>query len=577
MSLAHIIDNTTRVGLLKKLIHEKKFLKIIEVHNGLSGLIASDTTVSLEDGSEMEFDGMWESSLTDSASKGFPDVEIVSFDSRLQTINQILEVTKKPMIVDGDTGGDFNHFEYLVKRLERAGVSMVIIEDKKYPKRNSLESGTKQDLEDIPVFTEKLRRGLAIKSNPDFMIVSRIESLIAGYGMKDAIERAENYLKANCDGIMIHSKSSDPEEILTFAEQFYSFPEELIRNKILICVPTTYNTITNKELHEAGFHCIIHANHLLRASYKAMEHVCQKILLNDRSFEVDNDCAPVKQIFKIVGFIDIKEKDKTAAQTLKSKIKVIIPAAGADNLAQECKKPVSLIEINGKPILQRQMETLAKTGIDNIVVIKGYEAHQFEIENIRYLHNPDYQNTHILKSLLISQEEWDNPFLYINSDILFSENIIHSILTHDNDEEIDILLVVDDSYQHHKHNIDKQLDLVRTSQTHSKEFVRKVTDIIQENVEYIGKKINKEIAHYEFIGMAYFSRRGAKILKDVYNSLSNHAGNFHESESLQKASFTDIIQEIVERKYPVKVLKTYQGWMEIHNRKDMEAAQYFYK
>ena len=158
MSLRHIIDNKTRIRLLRRLIKKNKFIRVIEAHNGLSALLANDTKIKLETGREKEFDAIWESSLTDSASKGFPDIEVVSFDSRLHTINEILEVTSKPLIVDGDTGGDFNQFEYAVKRLERAGVSMVIIEDKTFPKRNSLEAGTKQDLEKIEVFAEKIKR-----------------------------------------------------------------------------------------------------------------------------------------------------------------------------------------------------------------------------------------------------------------------------------------------------------------------------------------------------------------------------------------------------------------------------------
>src|SRR3990167_6173546 len=208
MSLRHIIDNKTRIRLLRRLIKKNKFIRVIEAHNGLSALLANDTKIKLETGREKEFDAIWESSLTDSASKGFPDIEVVSFDSRLHTINEILEVTSKPLIVDGDTGGDFNQFEYAVKRLERAGVSMVIIEDKTFPKRNSLEAGTKQDLEKIEVFAQK------IKIHKDFMIVARMESLIVGHGIKEALRRARICLKAGADGIMIHSKLTEPTEIL---------------------------------------------------------------------------------------------------------------------------------------------------------------------------------------------------------------------------------------------------------------------------------------------------------------------------------------------------------------------------
>jgi len=210
MSLTNSIDNNKRVSLLKLKLGLKKHLKIIEVHNGLSALIGEKIQLDSKSGQKIEFDGFWESSLTDSASKGFPDIELVGLDSRLDTINQILEVTNKPIIVDGDTGGDFNQFEYMVKRLERAGVSMVIIEDKIFPKRNSLAAGTKQELENLEIFSEKINRGIKIKQNKDFMVVARLESLIAGLGLADAIERCQAYLKAGADGIMIHSKEQNP-------------------------------------------------------------------------------------------------------------------------------------------------------------------------------------------------------------------------------------------------------------------------------------------------------------------------------------------------------------------------------
>ena len=438
MTLHHRIDNTTRVSQLKKILQQKGHLKIMEAHNGLSGLIVNTTRIPLEAGGVLEFDGLWESSLTDSASKGHPDIEVIGFDSRLDTI--------KPMIVDGDTGGDVNQFEYMVKKLERAGVSMVIIEDKVFPKRNSLESGTRQVLEDPMIFAEKIKRGQAIKLNPDFMIVGRIESLIAGFGLSDALERAKIYLEAGADGIMIHSKSTQPDEILEFARQFYQFSPELIRDKLLICVPTTYNIITDQALFDAGFQVVIHANQLLRAAYKAMEQVAQKILRHDRSFEADSDCAPVRKLFEVVGFLDVTEKDKSMASKLKSKTKVIIPAAGKNNLAATLQCPVSLIEIQGKTVLERQMEALSKNGLDNLTVIRGYEADQFKMENITYYNNSDFEKTHILHSLFLAESEMDGPFITLHSDILFHESLIRSLLGFEGQEDSDIILVVDSSY-----------------------------------------------------------------------------------------------------------------------------------
>jgi phosphoenolpyruvate phosphomutase len=577
MSLLHIVDNKTRVSLLKRKIAEKKFVRIIEAHNGLSALIANDAKITLENGVEKEFDGIWESSLTDSASKGFPDIEVVGFDSRLETINQILEVTNKPMIVDGDTGGDFNQFEYTVKRLERAGVSMVIIEDKVFPKRNSLEKGARQDLEKIEVFAEKINRGVKIKTNPDFMVVARLESLIAGYGLDDALMRAEACLKADVDGIMIHSKSTDPTEILEFAKAYYAFPKKLKAGKILIAVPTTYNSITDTELQKVGFQVVIHANHQLRAAYKAMEDITHTILKHDRSFEADALITSVKTVFNKVGFMSVKKKDEEVADKLKSKIKVIIPAAGISELGEKLDTPKSLISIGGKTILQRQVATLEKAGLDNVVVITGFHADKYTTENIKYYNNTKYQNTHIMHSLFTAEKELKSPFILIYSDVLFSSNIVNSLKALENTEGNDIVLVADSSYEHHKHEKHKKLDLIRSNKSAAAEPVRKVVDEMDEKVMYIGKKITDDIAHYEFVGIAYFSEKGAAIINDVYHSMKKKSGTLQEAPSFDQLSFTDVVQEIVDRGYPVNILKTYQGWMEIHNEEDIKIAEKVFK
>lgn len=286
-------DNT-----IKQLIKNKGFIRVIEVHNGLSALIVEQFSLAGTSGESLSFDAFWESSFTDSASKGLPDIEIVTLESRLETISQILQATSKPLIVDGDTGGDFNYFEYMVKKYENVGVSMIIIEDKVFPKKNSLTNST-HILENVNAFAEKIKRGIATRKNSEFMIVARLEGLIAGHSMKETLERAEAFLKAGADGIMIHSKKTDAKEVLDFAALYRKLPKDLTEEKVLVCVPTTYSRITAKELASHGFNIVIYANHLLRSSYKAMEETCKTILLNDRSFEAESLCVPLKDLFEI--------------------------------------------------------------------------------------------------------------------------------------------------------------------------------------------------------------------------------------------------------------------------------------
>ena len=279
-----------RMKSLKELIYSKKPVRILEAHNGLTGLIVEKTKVE-KDGKVREFDGMWISSLCDSTAKGKPDIELVDLTSRLNTINDILEVTTKPIIVDGDTGGQIEHFVYTVKTLERLGVSAIIIEDKTGLKKNSLfGTDVKQTQDTIGHFCEKIRAGREARVTSDFMIISRIESLIAKAGMDDAIKRAEAYIEAGTDGIMIHSKEKDGTEIIEFCEKY----AKLERRVPLIVVPTSYNFMKEEQLVELGVSVIIYANHLIRSAYPAMVNTAKSILENERSKEASENCMPIK-------------------------------------------------------------------------------------------------------------------------------------------------------------------------------------------------------------------------------------------------------------------------------------------
>ncbi len=285
-----------RMKSLKELIYSKKPVRILEAHNGLTGLIVEKTKVERE-GKIKEFDGMWISSLCDSTAKGKPDIELVDLTSRLNTINDILEVTTKPIIVDGDTGGQIEHFVYTVKTLERLGVSAIIIEDKTGLKKNSLfGTEVEQTQDNVDHFCDKIRAGREARVTSDFMIISRIESLIAGAGMEDAINRAKAYIQAGSDGIMIHSKEKDGKEITEFCRRYNEF-----ENKVpLVVVPTSYNFMTEEQLVELGVSVIIHANHLIRSAYPAMVNTAKSILEYGRSKEASMNCMPIKEILTLI-------------------------------------------------------------------------------------------------------------------------------------------------------------------------------------------------------------------------------------------------------------------------------------
>ncbi len=278
---------------LKRLIDAKPIVRIMEVHNALSGLIVENVK---SDGAK-EYDGMWSSSLTDSTSKGKPDIEAVDVTARINTINEIFEVTTKPMIYDADTGGIAEHFAFTVRTLERTGVSAVIIEDKTGLKKNSLfGNDVAQTQDSIENFCHKIHIGKRAQVTDDFMIIARIESLILDKGMEDAIERAKAYIKAGADGIMIHSRQKTPDEILEFCAILRTFNEAIP----IVVVPTSFNQITAHELSLAKINVIIYANHMLRAAYPGMQRVAKSILENDRSFEAEQELLPINDILNLI-------------------------------------------------------------------------------------------------------------------------------------------------------------------------------------------------------------------------------------------------------------------------------------
>lgn len=285
-----------RRGRLRKLIDMKQTITAIEAHSGITGLIAEKTTV-LQDGRTYQFDAMWVSSLCDSTAKGKPDIELVDMSSRLRTIDDIMEVTTKPIILDGDTGGLVEHFVYNVKTLERIGVSAVIIEDKTGLKKNSLFGTEAEQTQDsIEHFCQKIQAGKRAQKTREFMIIARIESLILERGMEDALERASAFVKAGADGIMIHSRKEDPAEIFEFVEKFRA--ED--KNTPLVVVPTAFHSVTEQEFKDRGVNIIIYANQLTRSGFPAMKKAAETILRNHRAKEADEMCMSIKEILTLI-------------------------------------------------------------------------------------------------------------------------------------------------------------------------------------------------------------------------------------------------------------------------------------
>tara|TARA_B100000579_G_C22836936_1_gene859347 strand:+ start:1322 stop:2620 length:1299 start_codon:yes stop_codon:yes gene_type:complete len=289
-------NSNSRVSILKRLINSKKIVRVLESHSALTGLIVEN--LKIEKGDKIEtFDAMWSSSLTDSTLRGKPDNQSVDYSTRISGLNEIMDVTTKPVIFDGDNGGRVEHIKFLVRSLERAGVSALVLEDKSGLKKNSLyknQSGVKQ--ESIKKFCKKLNVASSSKISDDFYVIARIESFILGKNLNDAINRAESYVKSGADAILIHSKEKEPKEIFDFSKKF-------LKSKYyrpIVAVPSTYSKTFEKDLIKNGVKIVIYANHLLRSSYPSMVNTAKSILKDQRTFKIEKNLTPINQILDLI-------------------------------------------------------------------------------------------------------------------------------------------------------------------------------------------------------------------------------------------------------------------------------------
>ena len=312
---------------------------------------------------------------------------------------------------------------------------------------------------------------------------------------------------------------------------------------------------------------MIRANHLLRSSYKAMEEAAVSILAHDRSFESEAICAPTSKIFQVVGFDKIKEQDQI--YDVAQRLSVIIPAAGKDPVFSGI--PKSMVRVGGRPILDHQVERIRKSGLTNnkVVVVRGFEGGQFTRTDVEYFENPNYSDTHSLHSLFCAETAMERGFLLVYSDILFDEALVSRL----SQSGEDIVLLLDNSYRYHTHEVDKKLELVVSDRRYATNPRRLVAGS-PVAITRIGKEVPQQVADYEFVGLAYLSEKGAEIIRKVYwDALSKKPAPFHEAASFERASIVDIFQEVIDLGFPVLGMEVSTGWIEIHNQVDVAKAE----
>lgn len=541
---------------LRSLFKKDKIIRIVGAHDGLSAKLIE----------QVGFDGIWASGLEISTSYAVPDASILTMSQYLERACEMNDASSLPVIADCNTGfGNSNNVIHMVKKYESSGIAAVCIEDKHFPKVNSFIPG-RQLLAPVSEFVGKIMAAKNAQATKEFMVITRIEALIAGWGMEEALKRANAYVDAGADAILIHSKSKSPQEIIEFLK--------LWKNRApVVAIPTTYPSITAKKLESLGVKMVIYANQGMRAAIKSMRDTLKKIYVDGSTEMVEDKIASMQEVFDLQGMSQMKMLEEKYLRTERETVKAIILAAGApknqESLMPLLKDtPVAMLDINGKSLLQRNIETLNMAGMGDITVTVGYHKEKINLEGINIIENKDYDKKGILHSLMLAEEKLNGKILFCYGDILFEKSLLNKVL----ELEDDIVIVVDSTFK--KLNTrNKKLDLVITKEKPAL-TPRLVSSKKLKTILKIGPGISEDKADYEFIGMALFSSRGIEIFKKEYqHTKDKYCGRpFHESPSFDKASFTSMIQELIDKNIVVSALEVNSGWMEIHTFENYKQA-----
>lgn len=546
---------------LKKLLNESEIITVVGAHDAISAKLIE----------EAGFGGIWASGFGISAAQQCkPDASILTMTESLQVTKAMCDAVKIPVIADCDNGfGNAINVMRTVVEYEAIGVSGICIEDNIFPKRCSFYPGVKRELVSLEEHAGKIRAAKKSQRNEDFVVIARTEALIAGWGQAEALKRALAYADAGADAILVHSKSSTFEELKDFAA---SWTSEIP----LVIVPTIFSSVSLDELAQSGFKMVIYANQILRSSIFSMKKTLNKLTEAGNAKAVDDHIVSLQEVYDLIGVSDLKANETEFLPKSGEKVHAIIMAAGfeIDLLPLIEDKPKALLDVKGKTILDRQVESLNHCGIKDIVVIRGYKKEMIALTNLRYYDNDRFEKTGELYSLFCAEKEIDGRVILLYSDIVFDEGILEKLLK----SEGDIVLVVDRAWNDYldkgAEKIQRATDLVVTASPILPENYRYLPGDQEDHVKRIGQTIPRHEAHGEFIGMMMLSPEGAGLLKKVYGDLSKNGEirKFHESPSLEKASLTDMIQELILRDIPVTCIDIYKGWLEIDTFGDYQRA-----
>ncbi len=520
---------------------------LLEAHNGITAKI----------GEEAGFKGLWAGGLCMSAQYGVRDSNEASWTQVLEMLEFMADATRIPILLDGDTGyGNFNNVRRLVRKLEQRGIAAVCIEDKLYPKTNSFIDGNKQQLAEIDEFCSRIKAGKDAQADDDFAIITRVEAFIAGWGLGEALKRAEAYHAAGSDGILIHSALSTPNEILAFKREWAD------RLPVVI-VPTKYYATPTEVLREAGFSIAIWANHLLRAAITTMQDCAATLAREQNLRSIEDSIAPVKEIFRLQGASELQDaEERYLPKDSRSTRAVILAASRGGALGTlTAERPKAMVEIRGQPLLGHIVTAYNAAGIKDITVVRGYRADTVTLPALDYVDNPDYADTSELVSLACALEQTtdiDGDLIVSFGDVIFKRYILDVLM----EPAADFVIAVDTNWSASV-NRDRAADYVRCSEPHSRHaFYHDVT------LAAAGEELADDEIHGEWIGVLRASAEGLPILRALVGEMAAEPAN-------RRAKLHHLLDELVRRGHVVRVVYTTGHWLDVDSLDDVLAAGSF--
>ncbi len=520
---------------------------ICEAHNGLSAKIVQ----------EAGFKGIWASGLSISAQFGVRDNNEASWTQVLETIEFMSDAASIPILLDGDTGyGNFNNMQRLVRKLEQRKIAAVCIEDKLFPKTNSFIKGDAQPMADMHEFCGKIKAGKAAQSDPDFSIIARVEAFICGWGLAEALRRAEAYRQAGADGILIHSALAVPDEILAFKQEWGN------RCPVII-VPTKYYATPTDVFRQHGFSIVIWANHLLRSSVAAMQKTARTLKEQEHLLSIEDKVAPVSEIFRLQNAAELQEaEERYLPKGAEDTCAIVLAASRGHELGELTEhQPKTMVKVQGAPILARIVDAYNAVGVKDIVVVRGYKKEAVNLPNLTYVDNDDYADTGELASLLkglTSRKGRAQQTLISYGDVLFNTYIPQSLCQ----EPDDCVIFLDSNWR-------EQTSYARlggfaecTVPNSRKAFNAKVY------LKRLGDEIPEASTHGVWMGFLKVSPAAATLITAVITELLAQPGN-------RKATIPHLIQELLKRGQPIRVLYTVGHWLDINSLEDVVQAGEF--